>query len=91
MRCSTGKAEHRTDGPFASRDVRPKEKVVKMSPHDFVGDLLLRAGLVDAAGLARGLEVQSEKATTLGQASFGPSSAKCWSAGGISQMKADRL
>src|SRR5580704_6102972 len=39
-----------------------------MSSHGFVGDLLIRAGLVDAAGLALGLDVQSRQATTLGRA-----------------------
>jgi type IV pilus assembly protein PilB len=39
-----------------------------MSSHGFVGDQLIRAGVVDAAGLARGVEVQSRKAMTLGRA-----------------------
>jgi type II secretory ATPase GspE/PulE/Tfp pilus assembly ATPase PilB-like protein/ActR/RegA family two-component response regulator len=39
-----------------------------MNTHGFVGDLLLRAGVVDAAGLARGLEAQSRDMTTLGRA-----------------------
>jgi type IV pilus assembly protein PilB len=39
-----------------------------MSAHGFVGDVLIRAGLVDAAGLARGLEAQAGQATTLGRA-----------------------
>jgi hypothetical protein len=39
-----------------------------MSTHGLVGDLLIRAGVVDAPGLARGLENQSEHATTLGRA-----------------------
>ncbi len=39
-----------------------------MSAHGFVGDLLIRAGIVDAAGLARGLEAQARNATTLGRA-----------------------
>ena len=39
-----------------------------MSSHGFVGDLLIRAGVVDAAGLARGLEVQSRLPMTLGRA-----------------------
>ena len=42
-----------------------------MSSHGFVGDLLIRAGLVDAAGLARGVEAQSKKETTLGRALAG--------------------
>src|SRR5262245_29648925 len=37
-------------------------------PHGFAGDVLIRAGLVDAAGLARGLEAQTKQATTLGRA-----------------------
>jgi type IV pilus assembly protein PilB len=36
--------------------------------HGFAGDVLIRAGLVDAAGLARGLEAQSKQSTTLGRA-----------------------
>jgi type II secretory ATPase GspE/PulE/Tfp pilus assembly ATPase PilB-like protein/CheY-like chemotaxis protein len=39
-----------------------------MSSHGFVGDLLIRAGVVDAAGLALGIEAQSRQATTLGRA-----------------------
>lgn len=39
-----------------------------MSSHGFVGDLLIRAGLVDADGLARGLAAQSEPPSTLGRA-----------------------
>jgi hypothetical protein len=35
-----------------------------MSPQGFVGDLLIRVGVVDAAGLARALEVQSAQAST---------------------------
>jgi len=42
-----------------------------MSTHGFVGDLLIRAGLVDAAGLALGLEAQSRQMTTLGRALAG--------------------
>src|SRR6185295_354947 len=42
-----------------------------MSSHGFVGDLLIRAGLVDAAGLALGVEAQSRQATTLGRALAG--------------------
>ncbi len=42
-----------------------------MSAHGFVGDLLIRAGVVDAAGLARGLEAQSTHASTLGRALAG--------------------
>lgn len=42
-----------------------------MSAHGFVGDLLIRAGLVDAAGVARGLEVQARQTTTLGRALAG--------------------
>ena len=42
-----------------------------MSSHGFVGDLLIRAGVVDAAGLALGLEAQSRQATTLGRALAG--------------------
>ena len=33
----------------------------RMSSHGFVGDLLIRAGVVDAAGLALGLEAQSRQ------------------------------
>jgi type IV pilus assembly protein PilB len=47
-----------------------------MSTHGFVGDLLIRAGLVDAAGLARGLEAQSQQMTTLGRALAGLGLAK---------------
>jgi len=39
-----------------------------MSSHGFVGDLLIRAGLVDAAGLALALEAQSRQMTTIGRA-----------------------
>jgi type IV pilus assembly protein PilB len=39
-----------------------------MSSHGFVGDVLIRAGLVDAAGLARGVELQTRHAMTLGRA-----------------------
>jgi type IV pilus assembly protein PilB len=38
-----------------------------MSAHGFVGDLLIRAGLVDAAGLALGLDFQKRQGTTLGR------------------------
>src|SRR5258706_4673689 len=38
-----------------------------MSSHGFVGDLLIRAGVVDADGLARGVEAQSRNGTTLGR------------------------
>ena len=39
-----------------------------MSSSGFVGDLLIRAGIVDAKGLARGLEAQSRRPVTLGRA-----------------------
>src|SRR5262245_61456416 len=39
-----------------------------MASYGFVGDALIRAGLVDAAGLARGLEAQTRQSTTLGRA-----------------------
>ena len=39
--------------------------------HGFIGDLLIRAGVVDAAGLARGLEVATQNATTLSRALAG--------------------
>ncbi len=42
-----------------------------MSTYGFVGDLLIRAGVVDAAGLTRGLEAQSKQMTTLGRALAG--------------------
>ena len=42
-----------------------------MRAHGFVGDLLIRAGVVDAAGLARALEVQSAQPSTLGRALAG--------------------
>src|SRR6185295_17925033 len=42
-----------------------------MSSHGFVGDLLIRAGVVDAAGLALGVEAQARQATTLGRALAG--------------------
>ena len=42
-----------------------------MSTHGFVGDLLIRAGVVDAAGLTRGLEAQTQQMTTLGRALAG--------------------
>jgi type IV pilus assembly protein PilB len=42
-----------------------------MSTHGFVGDLLIRAGVVDAAGLTRGLEAQAKQMTTLGRALAG--------------------
>jgi type IV pilus assembly protein PilB len=42
-----------------------------MSSHGFVGDLLIRAGLVDAAGLALGVAAQAKQSTTLGRALAG--------------------
>jgi len=39
-----------------------------MTAHKFVGDLLIRAGLIDAAGLALGLEAQSQQMRSLGRA-----------------------
>ena len=39
-----------------------------MSSHGFVGDLLIRAGVVDAAGLALGVAAQARLSTTLGRA-----------------------
>ena len=39
-----------------------------MSSHGFVGDLLIRKGLVDAAGLARAVEAQAAQPSTLGRA-----------------------
>src|SRR5687768_17649904 len=39
-----------------------------MGAQKFVGNLLIRAGVVDAAGLARALEAQSRQKTSLGQA-----------------------
>jgi type IV pilus assembly protein PilB len=42
-----------------------------MKVQEFVGDLLIRAGVVDAAGLALALEVQSTHASTLGRALAG--------------------
>ncbi|HMB81297.1 MAG TPA: ATPase, T2SS/T4P/T4SS family, partial [Vicinamibacterales bacterium] len=39
-----------------------------MSSRGFVGDLLIRAGVVDAAGLALGVEAQARLGTTLGRA-----------------------
>jgi type II secretory ATPase GspE/PulE/Tfp pilus assembly ATPase PilB-like protein/ActR/RegA family two-component response regulator len=39
-----------------------------MSSHGFVGDALVRAGVVDAAGLALGLAAQTRQASTLGRA-----------------------
>jgi type IV pilus assembly protein PilB len=39
-----------------------------MSSYGFVGDLLIRKGLVDAAGLARAVEAQAAKPATLGRA-----------------------
>jgi type II secretory ATPase GspE/PulE/Tfp pilus assembly ATPase PilB-like protein/ActR/RegA family two-component response regulator len=42
-----------------------------MSSHGFVGDLLLRAGVVDAAGLALAREVQAKETSTLGRALAG--------------------
>jgi type IV pilus assembly protein PilB len=47
-----------------------------MSSHGFVGDLLIRAGVVDAAGLARGLEAQTRQGATLGRALAGLGLAK---------------
>jgi type IV pilus assembly protein PilB len=38
-----------------------------MTTHGFVGDLLIRTGVVDAAGLARALEAQTRRAATLGR------------------------
>src|SRR6187455_1757336 len=42
-----------------------------MSSHGFVGDLLIRAGVVNAAGIALGLEAQSRKGGTIGRALAG--------------------
>jgi type IV pilus assembly protein PilB len=39
-----------------------------MSTHGLIGDLLLRSGLVDAAGLARAVAAQSSNPSTLGRA-----------------------
>jgi len=39
-----------------------------MSAHKFVGDLLIRIGLIDAAGLALGLAAQSQQMRSLGRA-----------------------
>ena len=39
-----------------------------MTTYGFVGDLLIRVGVVDASGLARALEVQSQHANNLGRA-----------------------
>src|SRR5688572_28500689 len=38
------------------------------STNGFVGDLLIRTGLVDASGMSRALEVQSEQTVSLGRA-----------------------
>jgi type II secretory ATPase GspE/PulE/Tfp pilus assembly ATPase PilB-like protein/CheY-like chemotaxis protein len=42
-----------------------------MSSHGFVGDVLIRAGVVDAAGLAVGLDLQAREPMTLGKALAG--------------------
>jgi type II secretory ATPase GspE/PulE/Tfp pilus assembly ATPase PilB-like protein/ActR/RegA family two-component response regulator len=42
-----------------------------MSNHGFVGEALIRAGVVDAAGLALGIAAQSRQTTTLGRALAG--------------------
>jgi type IV pilus assembly protein PilB len=39
-----------------------------MSAHGFIGDLLIRSGVIDAAGLARANEARSAHPTTLGRA-----------------------
>jgi type IV pilus assembly protein PilB len=39
-----------------------------MSTYGLIGDLLIRTGVVDAAGLTRALEVQTKHSTTLGRA-----------------------
>ena len=39
-----------------------------MSTHGFVGDLLLREGLIDERGLTRGLEARAANGNTLGRA-----------------------
>ena len=39
-----------------------------MTSHGFVGNLLIRAGVIDAAGLNRALQIQSERKVTLGRA-----------------------
>jgi type IV pilus assembly protein PilB len=39
-----------------------------MSTHGFVGDLLIREGVIDARGLARGLEARTANGSTLGRA-----------------------
>src|SRR5262245_17490899 len=52
--------------------LRPRSKGwSRMGSHGFLGDLLIRAGVVDAAGLAVALQVQSREATTLGRALAG--------------------
>jgi len=47
-----------------------------MSTHGLVGDLLINAGVVDAAGLARALAAQSADGSTLGRALAGLGLAK---------------
>jgi type IV pilus assembly protein PilB len=42
-----------------------------MSAHGFIGDILIRAGVVDAAGLARAVAAQTAGAVTLGRALAG--------------------
>ena len=39
-----------------------------MTTHGFVGDLLIRVGVVDAPGLTRAVAVQSQHANNLGRA-----------------------
>ena len=39
-----------------------------MSTHGFIGDLLIREGVIDAPGLARGIEARTAHATTLARA-----------------------
>src|SRR5437764_1954162 len=38
------------------------------SPHGFIGDLLIRKGLVDAAGMARAIEARAAQPSTVGRA-----------------------
>ena len=39
-----------------------------MSPYGFIGDLLIRQGVVDAEGMTRALAVPAAQATTIGRA-----------------------
>src|ERR1700716_3562269 len=56
---------HQSSGRARGRTVR---RLSPMTSYGFVGDLLLRNGVVDAAGLTRAMATQAEDKATLGRA-----------------------